>query len=213
MPPLLLHTSYGDTEEMPIDEFFRAPDDFPELESVALACCEGKVLDVGAGAGSHALYLQQLGMDVAAIDSSPGAAAVMRQRDVAQVITADFFEHRGSSYDTLLFLMNGIGLAGDLDGLKKLLRHCRLLLREDGQLLFDSSDIAYLYADGSVAKPTGYYGQIGYQYEYREKKGNPFNWLYIDQETLNRLARAEGWTMQVLYEDENDQYLTRMVLR
>lgn len=211
--PLLLHTSYGEIEEMPVEEFFREPDDFPELEHIALSLCDGKTLDVGAGAGSHALYLQQQGMEVHALDISPQAGMVMKVRGVYQVRTADFFQYGGEQYDTLLFLMNGIGLAGDLTGLKNLLQHCRYLLRKGGQLLFDSSDIAYLYADGSIAKPPGYYGQIGYQYEYRGYKDTPFTWLYIDQDTLIRLAHSEGWVVQVLYEDENDQYLVRMVPR
>ena len=213
MSPLLLHTSYGETEEMPVDEFFRGPGDFPELEHVALSFCSGKTLDVGAGAGSHALYLQQRGMDVHALDISPLAATVMKQRGVEQVSTADFFNYRTGQYDTLLFLMNGIGLCGDLEKLNVLLRHCRSLLRAGGQLLFDSSDIAYLYADGSVTRPSGYYGQIRYQYEYRGNRGAPFNWLYIDQNTLTQLAQQAGWAVQVLFEDGNDQYLVRLVVR
>ena len=117
--PLLLHTSYGDIEEMPVAVFFRKPADFPTLERMALTHCYGKVLDVGAGAGSHALYLQQQGIAVQAMDISPGAAEVMRQRGVKQVTTLDFFQYTGGEYDTLLFLMNGIGLAGDLNGLRK----------------------------------------------------------------------------------------------
>ena len=209
--PLLLHTSYGDIEEMPVAVFFRKPADFPVLERIALTHCYGKVLDIGAGAGSHALYLQQQGIAVQAMDISPGAAEVMRQRGVKQVTTVDFFQYTDGEYDTLLFLMNGIGLAGDLNGLRKLLQHCRQLLAPGGQLLFDSSDIAYLYADESVPKPADYYGQIGYQYEYRGKKGTPFSWLYIDQHTMHSLAGEAGWTMQVLYEDDNDQYLARLV--
>lgn len=210
---LLLHTSYVEEEEMPVEEFFRQPDDFPELEHIALALCDGKVLDVGAGAGSHALYLQEQGMDVHALEISPKACTVMQKRGVRHVLQGDFFEYRGDNYDTLLFLMNGIGLAGSLIGLKKLLHHCKSLLNTGGQLLFDSSDIAYLYADGSVEKPLGYYGEIGYQYEYKKQKGQPFNWLFIDQETLIQLAHAEGWVVQVLYEDENNQYLVRMEVK
>jgi len=208
--PLLLHTSYGDIEEMPIEEFFRAPDDFPELEHIALALCDGKILDVGAGAGSHALYLQQQGMEVHALDISPKAGEVMKARGVRQMFNGDFFNYSGQQYDTLLFLMNGIGLAGDLAGLTKLLRHSRNLLQDGGQLLFDSSDITYLYADGIVRRPAGYFGEIRYQYEYRGQKGIPFHWLYIDQQTLIKLAHTEGWVVQILYEDENDQYLARM---
>src|SRR5690606_25303124 len=122
---LLTHTSFGGVEEMPVEEFFRQPIDFPELEHIALSLCDGRVLDVGAGAGSHALFLQKRGMDVTALEHSPLACDVMRTRGVEKVVTADFFEYNGDRYDTLLFLMNGIGVAGTLDGLEKLLEHCR----------------------------------------------------------------------------------------
>ncbi len=207
---LRLHTSYGEVEEMPIEVFFREPDDFPELEHIALALCDGHILDVGAGAGSHALYLQTRGQEVTALEHSPLACSVMRQRGVQQVLQQDFFDYQEDRYDTLLFLMNGIGLSGTIAGLSKLLRHCRTLLRTGGQLLFDSSDIAYLYADGSVERPHSYYGEIRYQYEYKGVVGSPFNWLFIDQEMLIRIARTEGWVVQVVFEDGNDQYLARM---
>ncbi|GGC21847.1 methyltransferase [Parapedobacter defluvii] len=207
---LMLHTSYGDLEEMPVEVFFREPDEFPELEHIALALCDGRILDVGAGVGSHALYLQEQGVDVTALEFSPGACAVMHKRGVQKVLQQDFFNCDTGQYDTLLFLMNGIGLAGTIAGLSTLLRHCRSLLRQGGQLLFDSSDISYLYADGSVEKPHGYQGEIRYQYEYKGETGEPFNWLFIDQEMLTRIARTEGWVVQVVFEDGNDQYLARM---
>ncbi|SFC49145.1 hypothetical protein SAMN05421747_112100 [Parapedobacter composti] len=206
---LYIHTSYG-TEEMPVDVFFRQPDEFPELEHIALALCDGRVLDVGAGAGSHARYLQQKDMEVDALEISPGACSVMSTRGVKHVIEADFFSYKKGGYDTLLFLMNGIGIAGSLGGLKMLLRHSKSLLNPRGQLLFDSSDIAYLYAGGTVEKPSGYYGEITYRYAYQGVVGAPFNWLFIDQATLIQLAREEGWIVQILFEDENDQYLARM---
>lgn len=211
--PLLLHASYGDTEEMPLDIFFREEEDFPELEQIALSLCDGKVLDVGAGVGGHSLYLQERGFVVDALEISQIACNIMRQRGVQHVVCADFFAYTGSRYDTLLFLMNGIGIAGGLDGFRSLLEHSEMLLSENGQLLFDSSDIAYLYRDYDIAKPKGYYGEIGYRYEYNGNQGSLFKWLYIDQRTLIKIGHEMGWVVQVLYEDENDQYLVRMEVR
>src|SRR5690606_41708223 len=65
-----LHSSYGDIEEMPIEVFYRDKEDFPELEFIALSLCDGKVLDVGAGVGSHVLYLQEKNFDVTALEVS-----------------------------------------------------------------------------------------------------------------------------------------------
>ena len=208
--PLLLHSSYGDLEEMPVDIFFRDPEDIPELEFIALSLCDGRVLDVGAGVGAHALYLQEKKFEVDAIEISETACNIMKERGVQSVIHADFFQYSAQQYDTLLFLMNGIGLVGTLAGFRDLLRHAKTLLSDKGQLLFDSSDISYLYQEYRIPLPAYYLGEINFQYEYKNNKGNPFKWLYIDQQTLIKIAHEEGWVVQILFEDENDQYLARM---
>jgi len=210
--PLILHNSYGEDEEMPIDVFFRDEEEFSELEYIALALCDGKVLDVGAGAGSHALYLQQQGYEVTALEISSLACKLMHDRGVKRVIRDDIFAYHGDTFDTLLFLMNGIGLAENTSGLERLLHHCKGLLRAGGQLLFDSSDISYLYHPEPPPQ-TPYFGEVTFQYEYQHQKGDTFGWLYIDQATLTKLAQAHGWVVQILYEDENDQYLARLSLR
>jgi len=208
--PLLLHSGYGDIEEMPIDIFFREEDEFPELEFIALALCDGKTLDVGAGAGAHSLYLQSRGITVDALDISATACRIMGERGVERVIHEDFYQLKSGSYDTLLFLMNGIGIAQSIDGLKTLLNCARPLLSPRGQLIFDSSNISYLYDQYHIPRPDYYFGEIDFQYEYKGQKGTPFRWLYIDQQRLIDIAHQEGWVVQILYEDDNDQYLVRM---
>lgn len=208
--PLILHSSYGDQDEMPVEVFFRAAEDFPELEFIGLSLCDGRVLDVGAGVGGHSLYLQEKGFDVDALEISQTACHIMQQRGVQNIICADFYKFNSQKYDTLLFLMNGIGIAEDIEGFRNLLMHSKQLLTEKGQLLFDSSDISYLYKDYNIKKPDHYYGEIQYQYEYKGKKGNLFKWLYLDQNLLIKISHDLGWVVQILYEDENDQYLVRM---
>lgn len=208
--PLLLHNSYGEPEEMPVDVFFRTEDELPELEELALSACRGRILDAGAGAGSHTLILRDRGFDVTALEISDAATRIIRDRGADRVIRADIMEYSGEKYDTLLLMMNGIGLVETLDGLQRFLRHARELVQPDGQLLIDSSDIAYLYED--IPRPAGYYGEIRYRYEYQGLQGDWFGWLYVDRQTLSRAALAEGWRMQVIYENEDDQYLARLVM-
>ena len=106
--------------------------------------------------------------------------------------------------------MNGIGMVETLDGFRRFLHFAKNFLSENGQILFDTSDISYLYDEYRIPLPEYYFGEIGYQYEYKEKKGAPFKWLYLDQETLIHIAHEENWVVQILYEDDNDQYLVRM---
>ncbi|GAB2980530.1 class I SAM-dependent methyltransferase [Mucilaginibacter puniceus] len=205
---LWIHNQYGPKEEMPVDTFFRDADDMPDLELFALSECKGKVLDIGAGAGSHALLLQDRDIDVTAIDISPIAVRVMQERGVKKAFEVDIYTYRPGKFDTLLLLMNGIGLAGDLNGLKTLLTHFKSLLNPGGQILFDSSDINYLY-EGNLPSDK-YYGEIAYQYQYKQLKTEWFKWLYIDEQTLALIAAEVGFDVDVLLEDEYDQYLVRL---
>jgi SAM-dependent methyltransferase len=209
---LWINNQYGPREEMPVDIYFRGEDDMPDIEWLALNECRGQVLDIGAGAGGHALLLQERGFDVTALDISLLAVDVMKFRGVNKIITADIFEYQHEQYDTLLLLMNGIGLTGTLLNLKAFLLHAKLLLKKGGQILFDSSDIAYLY-EGKLPDNSLYYGELQYQYQYNQQKTDWFPWLYIDENTLITIAEEMGYDMEVLLEDEYKQYLVRLTLK
>ncbi|REE02086.1 class I SAM-dependent methyltransferase [Marinoscillum furvescens] len=208
--PLVLHNSYDDPEEMSVEVFFREEEDLSVLEHLALIEAKGSVLDLGAGAGAHALILESRGFDVTALENSPGCIEVMKQSGVTKVIDQNYQEH-SATYDTVLVLMNGLGLAGTLQGLTPFLRKCKSLLRPGGQLLIDSSDISYLYECG-VDRPKGYYGEVRYCYEYKGEMGEWFDWLYVDQKTLATYVRQAGMQLEILHTEETDQYLARITL-
>lgn len=204
-PPLLLHTSYGDIEEMPVEVFFRAEEELTMLEESALHLCHGKVLDIGAGAGVHSLILQGRVEEVTAIETSAGACKVMLDRGVRNVINKSVFEyHPSDKFDNLLILMNGTGIFGAFSNFISCLHVLRDLLRPDGQIIIDSSDISYLYEDGEATMAKG---EVAYQYEYKGQYGEWFPWLYVDKVTLQDLARQAGFHSNIVFEDENNQYL------
>jgi SAM-dependent methyltransferase len=207
---LWIHNRYGTKEAMPVAAYFRDEDDMPDLEWLALEKCSGKVLDIGAGAGSHSLLLQDKGLNVTALDISPLSVQVMKARGIKQAVEANIFNYSAEKFDTLLLMMNGIGLAGTIENLKRLLSHFKTLLNDGGQLIFDSSDVAYLYANNEL--PAGYYGEIWYQYAYKKQKTDWFPWLYIDEKTMQTVAKASGFNMEVLLEDEYGQYLARLTV-
>ncbi|WP_379087074.1 class I SAM-dependent methyltransferase [Pedobacter sp. UC225_65] len=183
----------------------------PILEHKALTLCYGKTLDVGAGVGSHALLLQEMDIDVTAIDISAPAVKIMQQRGVKKALEQDIFLTT-DKYDTLLFLMNGIGLTGTLAGFADFLDKAKNLIHADGQLIFDSSDISYLY-EGLPKPENKYFGEVSYRYEYQQQKGNWFNWLYLDQLTLTHIANQHGWQCEIVFDDGEDQYLARLSLK
>ena len=208
---LWINNKYWHKEEMPVNVYFRDENQMSQLELTALNMCTGKILDIGAGAGSHVLWLQQKNQNVTALEISPLACNIMQLRGVQQIVQKDVLAYADDTYDTLLLLMNGIGLASNLTGLQRFLQHAKTLLKADGQLLFDSSDVSYLY-DGSVGLSSNYFGEIDYQYQYKKLKTDWFTWLYIDQATLQQIAFTEGWKTEFLMVDEFAQYLVRLTI-
>lgn len=201
-----------DEDEIPVDMLFRQVDDMPVLERFALDKACGRTLDVGAGAGCHTLELQRRGIDVTAVDISPLAVATMRQRGVKKAVESDFFD-LNESYDTILMLMNGIGIVGTLDRLPQFFAHLDRVLAPGGQVLCDSSDISYVFRDddGVLDYPgEGYYGELVYRMQYGDTVGEPFPWLFIDAEALNAQARAAGYRMDIVARGSHYDYLARL---
>ena len=204
-----------DEDEIPVKTLFRRYKEMPKIERRALDMSRGRVLDVGAGAGCHSLALQDKGIDVTAIDISPLSVATMRQRGVKNVAEQDFFTLKGQ-YDTILMLMNGIGIVGRLERMAEFFKQLDTLLAEGGQLLCDSSDICYLYEDedGVIELPSeGYYGEQTFRMQYKDVQGDSFPWIYIDADTLTQVANANGYNVDIVAEGEHYDYLARIVKR
>lgn len=202
-------------DEIPVETLFRDMQDMPALEQKALELSTGKTLDVGAGAGCHSLVLQGMNVDVTAIDISPLSVETMKERGVRNALEKDFWTIT-ESYDTILMLMNGIGIVGSLDELPRFFKHISKILKPDGQLIFDSSDISYLFEneDGIIELPdTSYYGELIYQMQYKRTKGSEFKWLYVDYQTIKSIAEANGFDCLLLAQGEHFDYLAQIKRR
>ncbi len=113
---LLLESDDGSVRpaDMQPAGFFAPQPTWPSWERHVVGYAEGAILDLGAGAGRHSLYLQDLGHEVSAVDSSPGAVAVCRSRGIRDVRLADLRRLGGRRrWDTLLLMCGNLGLAGD----------------------------------------------------------------------------------------------------
>lgn len=190
---------------------FREYSRMSELERSALDLCCGRTLDVGAGSGCHSLYLQQQGIDVEAVDVSPGCVQVMRARGVRKARHRNLFSVTGMKYDTILMLMNGLGICGTLSGLEYFMRHVQTLLADGGQILADTTDLAPLYELSEVkAMPDVYYGETEFVMRYEDRVSDPFPWLYVDFSTLSAIAGGYGLQCEQLLAGEDGQYLVRI---
>lgn len=209
-------SSLFDDDEMPVAHLFRSYHEMPPLEQRALNEARGKVLDVGAGAGCHALALQERGLDVTAVDISPLSCETMKERGVANVECVNIFNQRFQErFDTLLLLMNGTGIAGKLSRLPQLLSRLKQLMNPGAQILIDSSDLRYVYEDENgvldVDLDGAYYGEVDYQMTYRNIIGKSFDWLYADSVVLAECCRQCGLKCEILAQGQHYDYLARIV--
>lgn len=211
---LIVHSSMFEDDEIPTEDLFRSFDDMPELEKIALEEAQGRILDVGAGSGCHSIALQTMGKEAVAIDISPLSVEVMKRRGVDARNVNLYDESFTDKFDTILMLMNGTGIIGTLENMPAFFSRIRQLLNPGGSLLIDSSDLRYLFEeeDGSlmIDLADDYYGLLDYQMEYKGVKGEPFDWLYVDFETLAFYAEENGFSAELIAEGEHYDYLAKL---
>ena len=212
---IITETSISEADEMETAYLFRSFSKMPKIEKKALSLAKGFVLDVGCGAGSHALYLQnEKKLTIDAIDISEFAVKTCELRGVKNVSTKNVLDLTQKKYDTILLLMNGTGIFGKLNQTSRYLQHLKALLNPGGQILIDSSDIIYMFdqdEDGAYEVPAnGYYGELTFTISYKNETEEPFDWLYLDYNTLQNAAIANGLDCELICEGEHFDYLARL---
>ena len=212
---LQTETSISEMDELPVDYLFRGYDDMVKIEQKALDISKGAVLDIGSGAGSHSLYLQENGLSVTALDISPKAIEVVKERGIKSAYCGNILTFSEGKFDTLLMLMNGTGIFESLSKIDVYLRKLKTLLNPGGQILIDGTDIIYMFdqeEDGGVMIPAGgYYGELDYVVHYKGESEEPIKWLYLDYQTLSNAAINNGFKIEQILKDE-DSYLARLYI-
>ncbi|WP_458409268.1 class I SAM-dependent methyltransferase [Bacteroides congonensis] len=214
---LRVFSSQFEEDVIPVKELFRNIQSMPVLERTALQMATGRILDVGAGSGCHALALQEMGKEVCAIDISPLSVEVMKQRGVNDVRLTNLFDGTFTeTFDSVLMLMNGSGIIGKLSNMPDFFRRMKCILRPGGCIWMDSSDLRYLFEeeDGSIVIDLAgdYYGEIDFQMQYKDVKGEPFDWLYVDFQTLSLYAAECGFKAELVKEGKHYDYLSKLSL-
>ncbi|KAF2516396.1 class I SAM-dependent methyltransferase [Flavobacterium zhairuonense] len=215
---IITETSISEEDEMSVAYLFRSYDEMPKLEQKALQLSFGKILDVGCGAGSHSLSLQNdRNLDVTSIDISEKAIETCQLRGLKNSIVKDILSFEGEKFDTILLLMNGTGIFGKLENCNAYLLKLKSLLNPGGQILIDSSDIIYMFdedEDGGkwIPSDNDYYGELTFNLSYKGEKEETFNWLYLDYNTLQNAANANGLQCELILEGEHYDYLAKLSL-
>ncbi len=214
---LITSTSISDEDEMDVAYLFRSFDEMPSIEQKTLLLAKGKTLDVGCGAGSHSLYLQnERNIEVHSIDISKNAIQACSLRGLKNAQAIDVLDLEKEKYDTILLLMNGTGIFETLEKTTIYLQKLKSLLNPNGQILIDSSDIIYMFdedEDGGKWIPSdNYYGELTFSLQYKKEKEVDFPWLYLDYNTLQNAALANGLQCQLLMEGEHYDYLAQLTI-
>jgi SAM-dependent methyltransferase len=191
--------------------FFRTWQEMNGCERRALQLCKGKILDVGAGAGAHSLVLQKRDLDVVSLDQSKISCELMKKLALKNVVNQDVMYFVSGKFDTILLLMNGFGIGGDVKGLVKLLKHLKTLLTPEGKILGDSTDIIYYPMEGEKAHINNdhYYGQVRFDLKFGQHKTN-FYRIYPDPTILSELSEKAGLKSEVVYKGKDGQFLAQL---
>ncbi|MEZ4795458.1 MAG: methyltransferase domain-containing protein [Flavobacteriaceae bacterium] len=211
---LVTETNISEEDVVPTSYFFRSFDEMPTLEQHALKLAKGTVLDVGCGAGSHGIWLQEQGLNVTGIDVSEGAIAVSKLRGLRRTHQVPILDFKSGTFDTILLLMNGTGIFGTLEQASIYLLHLKKLLKNGGQILIDSSDLQYMYdatEEGGIWVPADrYYGELEFTMTYKSIASEPFPWLYLDERLFHALAMENGFQFELIAKGDHFDYLARL---
>jgi SAM-dependent methyltransferase len=211
---IVVTSDLWEPEPTPVAAFYR-PDDqpLPAIERDAVGLCRGRVLDLGAGAGRHSLALQQRGHQVVAVDPLPEAVSIMRDRGVDDPRLGDLGSVTGERFDTIVMLMHGVGIAGDIHGLGVLFETAHQLLEPGGRLVFDSADLLAVLENEAPElldernRSGRYVGEVEFQLSYRDMVGPAYPWLFVDPTTLACLGGAAGFRIEIVRRGERGSYL------
>ena len=213
---LITETTISEEDEMSVAYLFRSYDEMPQMEQKALQLAKGRILDVGCGAGSHSLTLQNdRNLDVTSIDISANAIQACTLRGLKKAKVQDVMTLENEKFDTILLLMNGAGMCGRLKNIPNFLLKLKSLLNPGGQILLDSSDIIYMFDDDEdggkwIPSNNNYYGEIVFNISYKGEKEKPFDWMFIDYNTLQNAAFANGLQCELILEGEHYDYLAKL---
>jgi len=181
--------------------YFTEYPDWPADERRAVDLARGRVLDIGCGAGRHALYLQGRGLDVVGIDLSPLAVRTCRERGLldARVLGITQVASGLGKFDTILMMGSNFGLLGGARRAKWLLRRFRSITSESAVIIAESADphdtvkpchLAYHTRNLELGRMPG---QVRIRVRYQTCIGEWFDYLMVSRDEMKKVIEGTGW--------------------
>jgi SAM-dependent methyltransferase len=200
--------------------YLTEPAEWTALERAACERVSGRVLDVGCGAGRHALHLQSRGVDVVGIDASPGACAAARARGVREVHERGIADVGawGERFDTFLLLGNNLGLLGSREAAPRLLASLAAAAAPGARILGGNIDptgapepehTAYQRRNVEAGRLAG---QLRLRVRYRRLADAWFDYLLCSAAELGELVAESRWRLAGV-EADGPGYLVELRLR
>ncbi len=186
------------------------------LEKRAVKLVKGRVLDVGCGAGRHALYLQGKGFDVVGIDNSPGAIRVCKLRGLKRAIVrpiSDVDKFKPASFDTIIMMGNNFGLFGSFENARAILKKLDRITSPDARIIAKTLDpyktdnplhLSYHHLNRRRGRLGG---QIRMRVRYGATVGEWFDYLFASPEEMREILRHTDWQIEELLNAEEANYV------
>ena len=195
--------------------YFSDFEDWQPAEQQAITYASGRVLDIGCGAARHALYLQNRGLDVLGIDTSPLAVFISQRRGLlnARLCSITQVNSKMGEFDTILMLGNNFGLMANLSRARWLLRRFYSMMPSTGRIIAASSDpyatddddhLTYLAMNKERGRMAG---QVRIRYRYRRYKDTWFDYLFVSKKEMENIVEGTGWQVVEFLDSEGPLYI------
>lgn len=202
---LILRNEDGTRVVRDLRRYFSSFKSFPSYQKKALSHAKGRVLDIGCGAGKHALYLQNKGMDVTGIDVSKYCIKVCKAIGLQKAKVVNIW-HRDVSigkFDTLILFGHNLAIGGSISGIRKLLDYFKKITTKGGTILLDGAD------------PSKYYKSKGLKmrWEYKKEEGDWFNPYFVLKKDLVKIVRGTGWKISKIFKDKKSSEYSAVLIK
>jgi SAM-dependent methyltransferase len=195
--------------------YFDEYGNWPEHEREAIERARSNVLDIGCGGGRVALYLQQKGIQVLAIDNSPLAVKVSKLRGVkaARVLSILNIETLGGPFHTIVMYGNNFGLFGGIARARRLLAVMHKITSSNATILAASSDpyktrdpvhLAYHQRNRERGRMGG---QVRVRIRYRQFRGDWFDYLFASAAEVHAIVARTGWIVKNIVPSKGPKFM------